>query len=118
MTDILTLDDRRTMLANGRRSLEDPGFDPVPVVRLFAPDGPQSWLLTEIDPQNDDLAFGLCDLGTGDPEPGYVSLAWLSAAASGPLGLPIERDPHFSPGASSVLSYLTRMAAVAGRIVF
>ena len=36
------------------------------------------------------LAFGLCDLGLGEPELGYVTLHEL-AAARGPLGLPLER---------------------------
>jgi hypothetical protein len=42
------------------------------------------------------LAFGLCDLGLGEPEPGYVSLGELSAAR-GPLDLPLECDLHFAP---------------------
>jgi len=42
------------------------------------------------------LAFGLCDLGLGEPELGYVSLAEL-AGARGPLGLPLECDLHFAP---------------------
>ena len=52
-------------------------------------------LLTELNPDID-LAFGLCDLGLGEPELGYVSLAELSAAR-GPLGLPLECDVHFAP---------------------
>jgi Protein of unknown function (DUF2958) len=39
-------------------------------------------------------AFGLCDLGMGGPELGYVSLVEL-AGVRGKLGLPIERDLHF-----------------------
>jgi hypothetical protein len=31
-------------------------------------------LLTEIDPDDEDLAFGLCDLGLGSPELGWVRL--------------------------------------------
>ena len=41
----------------------------------------------------DDLAFGLCDLGMGEPELGYVSLNELRTAR-GKLGLPVERDLH------------------------
>jgi hypothetical protein len=41
-----------------------------------------------------DLAFGLCDLGMGCPELGYVSLVELRTVR-GKLGLPIERDLHF-----------------------
>jgi hypothetical protein len=39
--------------------------------------------------------FGLCDLGLGCPELGYVSLTEL-AAVRGRLGLPVERDCHFT----------------------
>jgi hypothetical protein len=67
-----------------------------PVVKLFTPDGNATWLLTELDPELEGLAFGLCDLGLGEPELGYVSLQEL-AEARGPLGLPIEQDLHFAP---------------------
>ncbi|CAB3770411.1 hypothetical protein LMG29739_05774 [Paraburkholderia solisilvae] len=35
------------MLANGRKSLQTPDFNPVPVVMLFTPDAGASWLLHE-----------------------------------------------------------------------
>jgi hypothetical protein len=44
----------------------------------------------------DHLAFGLRDLGLGEPELGYVSLHEL-AEVRGPLGLPLERDLYFAP---------------------
>jgi Protein of unknown function (DUF2958) len=40
------------------------------------------------------LLFGLCDLGMGQPELGYVSLIELGSVR-GKLGLPAERDRHF-----------------------
>jgi hypothetical protein len=40
------------------------------------------------------LAFGLCDLGMGCPELGYVSVMELQSVR-GKLGLPVERDRHF-----------------------
>ncbi len=116
MEGIVTAEDREVMLANGLRSIEDPAFDPAPVVRVRAVDGPQTWLLTEIDPLNPDLAYGLCDLGVGTPETGVVSIAWLSEA-TGPLGLRLEREPAFSPPAGVTLSMLARIAEAAGRIV-
>ena len=57
-----------------------------PVVKIFTPDGNATWLPTELD-ANSHLAFGLCDLGRGEPE---------LAAARGPLGLPLERDLCFA----------------------
>ena len=77
MTKLITDELRAKLLANGRQSLTDEGFDPLPVVKLFTPDAGATWLLTEIDPGDEDHAFGLCDLGLGFPELGYVSLAEL-----------------------------------------
>ena len=64
------------------------------MVKLFTPDAGATWLLTELDPADQDRAFGLCDLGLGCPELGWVSLAEL-ASVRGRLGLPVERDLHF-----------------------
>jgi hypothetical protein len=55
-----------------------------------------SGILTEIDPEDPDIAFGLCDLGFGYPELGSVSLSELESVR-GQLGLPIERDLYFTP---------------------
>ena len=71
-------------------------IDLLPVVKLFTPDAGCTWLLTEIDPEDPDIAFGLCDLGLGCPELGSVSLSELESVR-GRLGLPIERDLHFTP---------------------
>jgi hypothetical protein len=64
-----------------------------PVVKFFTPDAQCTWLITELD-QDGDTMFGLCDLGMGEPELGYVSLAELQNVR-GKLGLPIERDKWF-----------------------
>lgn len=93
---LLTAALRRQLLQNGQKSLSQLDFDPVPVVKLFTPDASATWLLTEISPDNPDLAFGLCDLGLGSPELGYVSLTEL-ASLRGRLGLPVERDRWFAP---------------------
>jgi len=105
---------RAQLLANGRQSLTDEGFDPLPVVKLFTPDAGATWLLTDIDPGDEDHAFGLCDLGLGFPELGYVSLAEL-ATVRGHLGLLVELDLHFT--ASKSISAYAREARLAGRIV-
>ncbi|KQP07889.1 transposase [Methylobacterium sp. Leaf99] len=105
--------DRTQLLANGRSSQNDPDFDPAPVVKLFMPDGPGTWLLTELDPNEPDRAFGLCDLGHGYPELGYVLISDL-AVIRGHLRLPIERDAHFEH--DKPLSHYTREAAAVGRI--
>ena len=98
---ILTAELRERLLANGalRRQMEDTGGiepDFVPVVKLFTPNAGCTWLLTEIDPDDPDIAFGLCDLGMGFAELGTVSLSEL-ASVRGRLNLPVERDLHFAP---------------------
>lgn len=114
MTKLITDEQHAQLLANGRQSLEQENFDPAPVVKLFTPDAAANWLLTEIDPEDHDHAFGLCDLGLGYPELGWVSLAEI-ATVRGRLGLPIERDLHFE--AQKRLSTYAREARLAGRIV-
>ncbi len=80
------------LLQNG--SPENRGKNHKPVVKLFTPDAQCTWLISEIDPENPDIAFGLCDLGMGYPELGCVSIAELEALR-GKLGLPVERDLLF-----------------------
>lgn len=98
---LLTDQQRETLIANGTRRRDAMRHDPaleidfLPVVKLFTPDAGCTWLLTEIDPDDPDTAFGLCDLGMGCPELGYVSLSEL-ASVRGRLRLPIERDLHFA----------------------
>lgn len=91
---LITTAQRAELLANGRAVLEGRDIDPYPAVKLFTPDAQCTWLLTELDPDEPDRAFGLCDLGLGFPELGYVSLAELQSVR-GKLGLPIERDLSF-----------------------
>lgn len=67
---------------------------PRPLVKLFMPDGPGIWLLTELDPSDPTRAFGLCDPHLGSPELGHVCLLEL-AALRGRLRRPVERDLHF-----------------------
>lgn len=114
MTKLITDEQTAQLLANGRQSIENPYLDPRPVVKLFTPDAGATWLLTEIDPDDDDHAHGLCDLGQGFPELGWVSLAEL-AALRGPLRLPVERDLYFK--ADKAISVYAREARMAGRIV-
>ena len=102
------------LLANGHRTAGGDTFDPAPVFKLFTPDAGATWLLSEIDPDDEDLAFGLCDLGLGMPEVGWVRLSEL-AALRGPMGLPIEQDEWFTPDAE--LSSYVASARLEGRIV-
>jgi hypothetical protein len=115
---LLTKAQREQLLDNGRRQAAVKGtpaeIDFFPVVKLFDPCGAATWLLTEIDPSDEDVAWGLCDLGMGFPEFGTVSLAELAAIRS-PLGLGIERDLYFE--ARRLISAYIKAAGKADRIV-
>ena len=106
----LTVTDSVTLLVNAL----DTERDHFPAVKLFTPDGSATWLLTEVDPDDPDRLFGLCDLGLGFPELGYVSLQEL-IRLRGRLGLPVERDNYFI--ADKPLSAYAEDARVKGRIV-
>lgn len=115
---LITETQRQKLLANGRkqRAAIDSGTEPLdfaPVVKFFAPDANATWLLTELEPGDPGIAFGLCDLGMGCPELGYVSLTEL-AAVRGPLGLHVERDLHFN--ADKSISAYAEAARTAGRV--
>jgi hypothetical protein len=109
-TGLITEEDRVRLLAN---ALADER-DHAPVVKLFTPDASATWLITECDPDEPDRLFGLCDLGLGHPELGYVSLAEIMEAR-GQLGLPVERDIHFA--GNRPLSAYAEEARVRGRII-
>jgi hypothetical protein len=115
---LLTLSQRAKLLDNGRRQAVVKGtsaeLDFVPVVKLFNPCGAATWLLTELEPEDETIAWALCDLGMGYPEFGTVSLEEL-ASYRGPLGLGIERDLHFE-GCAPISVYI-KAASQAGRIV-
>jgi hypothetical protein len=112
-SELITRHQRALMLAYGARSAAGEDIDPKPVVKLFTPDGACTWLLTELDPEDPDIAFGLCDLGMGFPELGSVRLSEL-ATVRGRLGLSVERDVHFE--ADQALSLYAAAAAKAGAI--
>ena len=88
-----------------------------PVVKLFTPDAGATWLLSEVYPDDPDIAFGLCDLGVGFPEVGDVRISEIEAVR-GPWGLPVERDRHFLPKKPlSAYAREAREAREAGRII-
>lgn len=109
--------DLRAALGAGRQRPLDAArktTDPLSVVKLFTPDGGATWLLTELDPEDTDIAYGLCDLGMGNLELGSVRLSEV-ATVRGKFGLPVERGLWFA--ASKPLSAYAIEAVHAGRIV-
>ena len=91
-----------------------------PVVKLFNPIGPSTWLISEISDEGEDMdgnhdyiLFGLCDLGMGCVEMGNVSYNELRSLKLR-FGLGIERDIHFT--ATKTLTEYADDARKAGRI--
>jgi len=91
---LLTKEIERKLLKNNsaikKGEAESSGM--LPVVKFFNPCGDGTWLITDMD--SDGIMFGLCDLGWGTPEIGYVSLDELKSVNVG-FGLGIERDLWF-----------------------
>lgn len=81
-------------LSQFHRIAQLPEPDHEPVVKIFDPSGGATWLITESLPDEPNLLFGLCDLGMGMPELGYVLRSDLESDR-GEYGLPLERDLHF-----------------------
>ena len=108
--DLITVEDRVRLLINALSNERDH----FPVLKLFTPDAGATWLISECDPDDPDRLFGLCDLGAGFPELGYVSLVEI-IGVRGRLGLPVERDLHFV--ANKPLSAYADEARSKGRIV-
>jgi Protein of unknown function (DUF2958) len=85
-----------------------------PVVRLYCPWSSASWLLSEIAPDDGDVASGLCDPGLGYPVLGSVRLSEMRDLR-GPRGARVLRDRHFR-ARMSLLAYHA-LALRKGRIV-
>ena len=119
MSKLILAKQRRQLIAQGRCTAaafaagQEPP-DHWPVVKLFTPDAECTWLLSELDPEDPDLAFGLCDLGLGCAELGSVRVSEIESIR-GVLGLKPERDRFFIP-AQSLVAYAD-IAREKGRIV-
>jgi hypothetical protein len=110
---LLTNAQTAELISNGTVSARGENHDPKPVVKFFTPVSNATWLLTELDPADPDVAFGLCDLGLGCPELGYVRISELQSVR-GRLGPLVERDLHFT--ADRTLSEYAAAARSAGGI--
>lgn len=84
------------MIENAWDVLKGRGSDHPPIIKLFSIAGNATWLLSELSPFEPTIAYGLCDLGMGFPELGYVSLEELESIQHPSLPIPlIVQDEHF-----------------------
>jgi hypothetical protein len=90
--------------------------DHVPVLKVFNPYGGATWLIVESDPDEPDRLYGLCDLGMGSPELGYVLRSEIEELRInlGGSKLPLERDAWFTT--DKPLSAFADAAKAKGRI--
>lgn len=77
---------------DGLPGLTDEAYRTTPAVKVFTPDANATWFLVEGD---NDVYFGLCDLGIGFPELGYVGKDEL-LDITGSLGLQVELDDYWT----------------------
>lgn len=119
--ELFTEEQRLQLIENGRTNspanpdyLQGKTTDHMPVVKWFNPAGGQTWLISELDPENPDIAFGLADMGFGCPELGSISVSEIQSLRIGPMGVRIERDLYFRP--TKTLTQYAEEARKLGRI--
>ena len=101
---LLTRAIRRKLEANYAAAQSDK-TDLRPVVKFFHAYGAATWLIQDIDP--DGRMYGLCDLGMGYPELGYVDLQEMEDLRATINGRKfafqaIERDTSWTPEKSTL----------------
>lgn len=110
---LLTKPIEKKLIANHEENKAAGDKDHKPVVKFFG-GGACTWLITEYDPESR-IYFGLCDLGMGCPELGYVSREELESIKFPPFRLGVERDMYFK--ATKTIGVYASEASAAGRIV-
>lgn len=114
MAKIFTAKIMKTLLANAAKTNAGNEYDGKPVVKVFNPYGSGTWMFTEYD-EDRQAFFGLCDLGFGTPELGYVAKSDMLMLVKTPFGsFPLERDQYWT--ADGTLSQYAEKANLEGRI--
>ncbi|PLP97919.1 DUF2958 domain-containing protein [Cupriavidus pauculus] len=111
---LITAAQRAQLIANGREARNRMVHDFHPVVRLYTPDARATWLLAAIDPNDEDLVYGLCDIGIGMPSLDRIKVSVLEALA-GPCGRRVLNDRYFRP--TRTLGEYTSLSQANGSIV-
>jgi len=89
---IVTKEQLKQLIENGiRQRNDDEAYDApaqkyFPVVHFFLPLTAGQWLLISVNPDDTDLAFGLCQVEEGYSALGYVRLSELES-----LGSPLDK---------------------------
>lgn len=109
---LLTDQQYRQLLHNGEPLNRN--RDHYPVAKLMMPAVGAVWLLSWLDPDDTDLAFGLCDIGICAPRLCHVSLTDI-LSLNETHGFAVERDSAFQ--ALHPLSVYALAAQKAGRFV-
>ena len=84
-------------------NMKKPEDERKPIVKFFAPWGAATWLISEYNKDTGEM-FGLCDLGHGYPELGYVMRQEIEQI-KGAFGLRVERDRHWSNDGRTLVEY-------------
>ena len=96
---LMTKEIEKKLIKQGNETLNAPekdwGKKHKPYLKLFG-GGSCTWLISEYDAESN-MFFGLCDLGLGTPEFGYVSKSELESIKFPPFNLPVERDLLWKP---------------------
>ena len=116
--ELMTEELRAELLGNWGQ----PDNETRPLLKIFSPVGAATWLIHSMDPRNNDVLYGLCDLGCDSPELGQVSLSELQeisiALPSMPgvtqVSLGLERDLYFEP--QNTMAVYTEAARREGKI--
>ena len=93
----LVTDELRQELLNNWNSEDQ---DLQPVLKIFSPIGASTWIIASMNPNDNDTMYGLCDLGMGSPELGYVPLSELQEIRvpfMAGVEMELERDLYFEP---------------------
>ena len=116
--ELMTEELRAELLGNWGQ----PDNETRPALKIFSPVGAATWLVHSMDPRNNDLLYGLCDLGYDSPELGQVSLSELQEIRIALPAMPgvtqedlgLERDLYFEP--QNTMAVYTEAARRNGKI--
>lgn len=94
----LTAPQRKKLKANWKALTDESEDDVMPVAKLFVTVGAARWLLVAMDPNDETVVEGICDLGSGFVEYGSIDLAKLAEFRDA-FDLGVQVDKFWKPKA-------------------